>query len=90
MKNTTNSPVQSDWKENYTFFDGDYCKISANIKNTGKTSNELADLILEKAGVSLLPGSCFGDFGEGYLRLSYATSIPTIEKGLARIQSVLG
>jgi aspartate aminotransferase len=63
--------------------------VFPNIKNTGKTSNELADLILEKAGVSLLPGSCFGDYGEGYLRLSYATSIPTIEKGLARIQSVL-
>jgi aspartate aminotransferase len=63
--------------------------VFPNIKNTGKTSNELADLILEKAGVSLLPGSCFGDFGEGYLRLSYATSIPTIEKGLARIRSVL-
>jgi aspartate aminotransferase len=63
--------------------------VFPNIKNTGKTSNELADLILEKAGVSLLPGSCFGDYGEGYLRLSYATSIPTIEKGLARIRSVM-
>jgi aspartate/methionine/tyrosine aminotransferase len=50
---------------------------------------ELADLILEKAGVSLLPGSCFGDYGEGYLRLSYATSIPSIERGLARIKAVL-
>jgi aspartate aminotransferase len=63
--------------------------VFPNIKNTGKTSNELADLILEKAGVSLLPGSCFGDYGEGYLRLSYATSIPTIEKGLVRLRSVL-
>jgi aspartate aminotransferase len=63
--------------------------VFPNIKDTGKTSNELADLILEKAGVSLLPGSCFGDYGEGYLRLSYATSIPTIEKGLARIKAVL-
>jgi aspartate/methionine/tyrosine aminotransferase len=54
------------------------------------TSNDLANLILEKAGVALLPGSCFGEYGEGYLRLSYDTSIPTIEKGLARIRSVLG
>jgi len=38
----------------------------------------------------MLPGSCFGDYGEGYLRLSYATSIPIIEKGLARIKSILG
>jgi aspartate/methionine/tyrosine aminotransferase len=61
-----------------------------NIRKTGMTSAALADLILEKAGVALLPGSCFGEYGEGYLRLSYATSIPTIEKGLERIRAVLG
>ena len=63
--------------------------VFPNIKATGRSSNELANLILEKAGVALLPGSSFGEYGEGYLRLSYATSIPTIEKGLARIRSVL-
>jgi aspartate aminotransferase len=61
-----------------------------NIKGTGMKSNELANLILEKAGVALLPGSSFGNYGEGYLRLSYATSIPEIEKGLARIRAALG
>jgi aspartate aminotransferase len=60
-----------------------------NIKRTGMKSSALADLILEKAGVALLPGSSFGEFGEGYLRLSYATSIPIIEKGLARIREVI-
>jgi aspartate aminotransferase len=60
-----------------------------NIKGTGKSSNELANLILEKAGVALLPGSSFGEYGEGYLRFSYATSIPTIEKGLSQIRAVL-
>jgi aspartate aminotransferase len=63
--------------------------VFPNIKGTGMTSNELANFILEKAGVALLPGSAFGKFGEGYLRLSYATSIPTIEKGLARIHSAV-
>jgi len=63
--------------------------VFPNIKATGRTSDELANLILEQAGVALLPGSSFGEYGEGYLRLSYATSIPTIEKGLARIRSVL-
>jgi aspartate aminotransferase len=53
-------------------------------------SSELANLILEKAGVALLPGPAFGAYGEGYLRLSYATSLPIIEKGLARIRSVFG
>jgi aspartate/methionine/tyrosine aminotransferase len=60
-----------------------------NIKATGMNSNELASLILEKAGVALLPGSSFGEYGEGYLRLSYANSIENIERGLERIGSVL-
>jgi aspartate aminotransferase len=63
--------------------------VFPNIKATGRTSNELANLILEQAGVALLPGSSFGEYGEGYLRMSYATSIPTIEKGLARIRAML-
>jgi aspartate aminotransferase len=63
--------------------------VFPNIKGTGMTSNGLANLILENAGVALLPGSCFGQYGEGYLRLSYATSIPVIEQGLERITSAL-
>jgi aspartate aminotransferase len=63
--------------------------VFPNIKGTGLSSGDLANLILEKAGVALLPGSAFGSFGEGYLRLSYATSIPVIEKGLARIKSAI-
>jgi aspartate/methionine/tyrosine aminotransferase len=63
--------------------------VFPNIKGTGMTSSVLANLILEKAGVALLPGSAFGEYGEGYLRLSYATSIPIIEKGLERIRTVL-
>jgi aspartate aminotransferase len=61
-----------------------------NIKGTGMKSNELANLLLEKAGVALLPGSSFGEFGEGYLRLSYANSIENIKKGMQQIKSVLG
>ena len=64
--------------------------VFPNISGTGIKSSELANLILEKAGVALLPGSAFGEYGEGYLRLSYATAIPVIEKGLARIRTVLG
>jgi len=63
--------------------------VFPNIQETGLTSNELANLILEKAGVALLPGSAFGKYGEGYLRLSYATSIENIKRGLLRVQSVL-
>jgi aspartate aminotransferase len=63
--------------------------VFPNAKGTGMTSNALANLILEKAGVALLPGSSFGKYGEGYLRLSYATSIPVIEEGLDRIRKIL-
>ena len=63
--------------------------VFPNIKATGMKSGELADLILEKGGVALLPGSSFGTYGEGYLRLSYANTIKNIERGLERIQSVL-
>ena len=56
-----------------------------NIKKFGIASEEFADLLLEKEGVSLLPGSIYGNEGEGYVRISYATSLPHIKEGLARI-----
>ncbi len=60
-----------------------------NIIGSGMTSTALADLLLDEAGVAVLPGSAFGEYGEGYLRLSYATSLPNIEEGLRRIKAVL-
>jgi aspartate aminotransferase len=64
--------------------------VFPNIRGTGLSSSQAADLILEKAGVALLPGSAFGAHGEGYLRLSYATSLENIERGLDGIRRVLG
>jgi aspartate/methionine/tyrosine aminotransferase len=63
--------------------------VFPNITGTGKGSSELANLILEKAGVALLPGNSFGKYGEGYLRISYANSLENIQKGLDRIKSIL-
>jgi aspartate aminotransferase len=60
-----------------------------NISKTGKSSKEMADFLLNEAGVATLAGSSFGSCGEGYLRLSYATSIENLEIALERIQSVL-
>ncbi len=59
-----------------------------NIKKTGKTSREMADHLLYKAGVCCLPGSAFGPSGEGYLRFSYATSLETIDEAINRISNV--
>jgi aspartate/methionine/tyrosine aminotransferase len=59
------------------------------IKEHGKTSKEMANFFLEEAGVALLPGSAFGAYGEGYLRVAYANSIENIQKALARMEAVL-
>jgi aspartate/methionine/tyrosine aminotransferase len=63
--------------------------VFPNIKAFGKSADELADLLLEEAGVAVLPGSSFGQYGEGYLRISYVNSIENIERGLERIRKAL-
>lgn len=56
-----------------------------NIRQTGFTSKQLADALLEQAGVACLAGTAFGEFGEGYLRFSVANSMENLEKALDRI-----
>ncbi|MCG2678208.1 pyridoxal phosphate-dependent aminotransferase [bacterium] len=63
--------------------------VFPNIKETGKKSQELADYLLNEVGVAVLSGTSFGEYGEGYIRLSYATSIENIEKGLEKIEAGL-
>jgi aspartate/methionine/tyrosine aminotransferase len=60
-----------------------------NIRGTGKSSEELANSFLD-FGVAVLPGSAFGKYGEGYLRLSYANSIANIQRALERMGRALG
>ncbi|UCG04035.1 MAG: pyridoxal phosphate-dependent aminotransferase [Candidatus Heimdallarchaeota archaeon] len=60
--------------------------VFPNIKDTGKTSKELADKLLEENGVACLPGTVFGDVGEGYLRFSYATSVDNINEAIESIK----
>jgi aspartate/methionine/tyrosine aminotransferase len=60
-----------------------------NIEGTGKPAKELADLILNEAGVAVLPGTAFGAHGEGFLRLSFANSRENIALALERIAGVL-
>jgi aspartate/methionine/tyrosine aminotransferase len=57
-----------------------------NVSGTGVPSKELADLLLNDAGVACLNGGAFGAHGEGYLRFSYANSLANIEEALSRIQ----
>ncbi|MDI6917901.1 MAG: pyridoxal phosphate-dependent aminotransferase [Thermoplasmatales archaeon] len=60
-----------------------------NITGTGKKSNELADYLLEKAGIAVLPGTAFGPGGEGYLRFSYASSIENIKEAVEKMKELL-
>jgi aspartate/methionine/tyrosine aminotransferase len=60
-----------------------------NIKGTGLKSKELADALLDKAGVACLSGTAFGAGGEGYLRFSYANSVENIEAALAAMRETL-
>ncbi|MCI0521705.1 MAG: pyridoxal phosphate-dependent aminotransferase [Chloroflexi bacterium] len=53
-----------------------------NIQALGRPSREIARLLLDGAGVAVLSGTDFGRYGEGYLRLCYATSTDLIDRGL--------
>ncbi len=59
-----------------------------NITATGRSSAEIADLLLSEAGVAVLAGSAFGECGEGYLRLSYASSEANLRAALDRMRPV--
>jgi aspartate/methionine/tyrosine aminotransferase len=60
-----------------------------NIRGTGFSSKELADRLLNEAGVACLSGTSFGQYGEGYLRFSYANSLENLLQAVARIRSWL-
>jgi aspartate/methionine/tyrosine aminotransferase len=59
--------------------------VFPNVKSFGLPVREIARLLLDEAGVAVLPGTDFGRYGEGYLRLCYATSIEIIDEALTRI-----
>ncbi|MEM2367109.1 MAG: pyridoxal phosphate-dependent aminotransferase [Candidatus Bathyarchaeia archaeon] len=63
--------------------------VFPNIKEVGKTAKEFSDYLLNEAGVAVLPGTSFGKYGEGYLRISFANSIENIKKALDRISKAI-
>ena len=62
--------------------------VFPNVSGTGVSSKELADMLLNDAGVACLSGTAFGSYGDGYLRFSYAASLENIEDALDRIRKV--
>jgi len=59
-----------------------------NVQGTGLPSKVLADMLLNDAGVACLDGRGFGEFGEGFLRFSYANSLENILEALRRIKEL--
>ena len=59
-----------------------------NTQGTQLRSEELADLLMNEAGVACLSGEAFGDYGEGYIRFSYANSLENLLEAAQRIESI--
>lgn len=56
------------------------------IKRFGMTSDEFANRLLQEEKVAVVPGTAFGDSGEGYLRISYAYSLKSLKEALGRME----
>ena len=63
--------------------------VFPNVTRLGRTSAWLADYLLDEAGVAVLPGTDFGRYGEGYLRLCFANSMDNIYLALEGITQAL-
>lgn len=61
--------------------------VFPNVTSFGKSSDWLASYLIDEAGVALLPGTSFGDYGEGYLRLCFANTYENIERALERLEA---
>ena len=57
-----------------------------NIKRFGMTSEEFATRLLQEEKVAVVPGTAFGDCGEGFVRISYAYSLKNLKEALSRIE----
>ena len=59
------------------------------IKKFGMSSDEFATRLLKEEKIAVVPGTAFGDCGEGFLRISYAYSIEDLKAALERIESFI-
>lgn len=63
--------------------------VFPNIKRFGMTSEEFATRLLEEEKVAVVPGTAFGDCGEGFLRISYAYSLESLKVALTRVRNFI-
>jgi aspartate/methionine/tyrosine aminotransferase len=63
--------------------------VFPNVTQIDMSCEQLADHLLKEVGVATLPGTAFGAYGDGYLRISYTASMDTLAKGLERMERAL-
>lgn len=63
--------------------------VFPNIRDFGMSSEEFATRLLQEQHVAVVPGSAFGECGEGFLRISYAYSIEDLKKALVKIKKFI-
>lgn len=63
--------------------------VFANIKGTGKSSEQIYDELLTKGRVVVIPGSAFGKQGEGYIRIAYTLTMDRLREALVRMKKVI-
>ncbi|MCZ2258610.1 aminotransferase class I/II-fold pyridoxal phosphate-dependent enzyme [Sporosarcina sp. G11-34] len=63
--------------------------IFPSIEKYGLDSFSFATKLLKEGGVAAVPGSAFSEYGEGYLRISYAYAMPVLEEGMERLEKFL-
>ncbi|KAB7667796.1 pyridoxal phosphate-dependent aminotransferase [Bacillus sp. B1-b2] len=63
--------------------------VFPSFKETGMTSKELATFFLREAQIACVPGSAFGEFGEGYIRMAYSTEYKQIDEAMDRLADAL-
>ena len=61
----------------------------ANVSGAGATSRDLQTRLLEEAGVAAVAGTSFGEYGEGFVRFSYANSVENIREAMRRFRELL-
>ena len=63
--------------------------VFANITPTGLSSEDFAAELLKVEKVAVVPGTAFGPSGEGFVRMSYATSMDNLKKAMAKIEDFI-
>lgn len=73
----------------HTFEPGGAFYVFPNITKSGMSSDEFCETLLQKKHVALVPGTAFGECGEGFARISYAYSIQHLQEAMKRIDEFL-